>query len=288
MNAHPLERPALLRFGRLMADGDFAGAEAGLRQALVPEPNLPLVHVALARLRWPGPGYRDWLAWLHHQLQPALYVEIGVEKGESLALAQPPTRAIGIDPLPVGEPLARCTAPTQLYPMSSADFFSSPPAGCSLHKQKLNLAFIDGDHRFESVLDDFIRLERWAAPGALIVLHDTLPLTALTASPSRQSGFYTGDGWKIVPCLRGLRPQLRMVTLPVALTGLTLVTGLDPASTLLTERREDILATYAGLAADQVVERPDFAARPLGDNNFDWVRRWLNDSVRGAGVQSRN
>lgn len=285
MTAHPLEQPTLLRFGRLMAGGDRVQAEAVLRQALVLEPNLPLVHVALARLRWPGPGYRGWLAWLHQHLQPALYVEIGVEKGESLALAQAPTHAIGIDPAFMGDPLSRCTARTQLYQQSSADFFRAPPSDCLLHGQGFNLAFVDGDHRFEGVLDDFIRLEQWAAPGALIVLHDTLPLTELTASPTRQSGFYTGDGWKIVPCLRGLRPQLRMVTLPVAPTGLTLVTGLDPASTRLRDRRGDILATYAALAADQVVERPEFSAHPLGHNDYDWVMRWLNEN---AGAQSHS
>lgn len=288
MTAHPLEQPTLLRFRRLMAGGDRGQAEAVLRQALVLEPNLPLVHVALAALRWPGPGYRDWLAWLHRHLQPALYVEIGVDKGESLALAQAPTQAIGIDPAPVGDPLSRCTARTQLYPQSSEDFFRAPPAGCFLHGQGFNLAFVDGDHRFQSVLDDFIRLEPWAAPGALLVLHDTLPLTALTASPARQSGFYTGDGWKIVPCLRGLRPELRMVTLPVAPTGLTLVTGLDPTSTRLRERREDILATYAALAADRHVERPEFAAHPLGHNDYGWVMRWLRGSGEAAGVQSRS
>lgn len=288
MNAHPLEQPTLLRFGRLMASGDSVQAETVLRQALVLEPNLPLVHVALARLRWPGPAYRDWLVWLHRHLQPALYIEIGVEKGESLALAQAPTQAIGIDPVFMGDPLARCTAPTQLYQQSSADFFRALPADCPLPAQGFNLAFVDGDHRFESVLDDFIRLEPWAAPGAVIVLHDTLPLNELTASPTRQSGFYTGDGWKIVPCLRGLRPELRMVTLPVAPTGLTLVTGLNPASTLLSERREDILKTYAALAADKVVERPEFAARPLGHNDHDWVKRWLDGFNEGAGVQSRS
>ena len=152
-----------------------------------------------------------------------------------------------------------------------------------LRTQGFNLAFVDGDHRFESVLDDFIRLERWAAPGALIVLHDTLPLTELTASTTRQSGFYTGDGWKIVPCLRGLRPDLAVVTLPVAPTGITLVTGLNPASTLLSRRGVDILATYAAMPAHRVVERPEFEARPLGENSHHWVRRWLNDSASSAG-----
>lgn len=288
MNAHPLESPTLLRFELLMAQGDAAKAEDVLHQALAQEPNLPRVHVALAQLRWPGPQYREWLGWLHCALKPAIYVEIGVEKGESLALAQAPTQAIAIDPAPIGDPLAHCTAHTRLYQQTSADFLRAPPADCGLSSQGFNLAFIDGDHRFEGVLDDFIRLEAWAAPGAVMVLHDTLPLNALTASPKRQTGFYTGDGWKMVPCLRGLRPQLRVVTLPVAPTGLTLVTGLDPASTVLAKRRDDVLASYAALGAEQMVARPDFAARPMGVNDYDWVRRWLAGAVQNADGQSRS
>ena len=61
MTAHPLERPALLRARLLMARGQSGAAEAVLRQALAQEPNLPKVNLALARLRWPGPDYRQWL-----------------------------------------------------------------------------------------------------------------------------------------------------------------------------------------------------------------------------------
>jgi predicted O-methyltransferase YrrM len=286
MTAHPLQAPALMRFGQLMAKGETANAEAVLNHALAQEPNLPLVHVALAKLRWPGPNYRELLAWLHHELQPGIYVEIGVEKGESLALAQAPTRAIGIDPAPVGNPLDLCTAPTRLYPQTSADFLRAPADESGLAEHGFNLAFIDGNHQFESVLDDFILLEAWAAPGAVIVLHDTLPLTEITASPQRQSGFYTGDGWKIVPCLRGLRPQLRMVTLPVAPTGLTLVMGLEPTSRVLTARRADILASYSALSASEMVARPEFAARPLGVNAYGWVRRWLDDGLKNVDAGS--
>ncbi len=284
MRAHPLEQPALMQFGLLMARGERTRAEAVLRQALAQEPNLPRVHVALAGLRWPGPNYLHWLAWLHEALKPRLYLEIGVEKGVSLGLAQSPTQAIGVDPEPLGNPLDHCTVATQLYRQTSAAFLRAPPADCHLHTAGFDLAFVDGDHHFESVLDDFIQLERWAAPGALVVLHDTLPLTALTAAQDRRSGFYTGDGWKIVPCLRALRPQLHLVTLPVAPTGLTLVAGLDPQSRVLNERRQHIVDTYARLDATQVVQRPDNAARPLGVNEPAWVRRWLHQ----AGVQSHS
>ena len=279
MTAHPLERPTLTRFALLMARGDSGEAEAVLRLALAREPNLPEVHLALARLRWPGPDYLDWLAWLHRELRPGLYVEIGVEKGESLALAQPPTRAIGIDPAPVGDPLAGCATQASLYRQTSAQFLRLPPADCGLHGAGFDLAFIDGDHRFESVLDDFLELEAWAAPGALVTVHDTLPLTAFTAEHERHSGFYTGDGWKLVPCLRVLRPQLRMVTLPVAPTGLTLIAGLDPQSSTLRERRNDILASYAGLDAARAVARHEVVLGPLGVNDPDWVSGWLRDAA---------
>lgn len=284
MTLHPLEPAALLRCAVLLADGRAGQAEAVLRTALALEPNLPKVNLALARLRWPGPDYRHWLGWLHQVLRPRLYVEIGVERGASLALARPPTQVIGIDPAPVGDPLAGCAAPARLYRQPSAQFLSAPPADSGLRTGGFDLAFIDGDHRFASVLDDFIALEAWAAPGAVIVLHDTLPLTVATAAPQRCSGFYTGDGWKIVPCLRALRPQLRIVTLPVAPTGLTLVTGLDPASQVLAGRRQDILDSYARMDATRAVERPAAVLGPLGVSEPGWVSRWLRD----AGVRLRS
>ena len=43
-------------------------------------------------------------------------------------------------------------------------------------------------------------LERWAAPGAVLLLHDTMPLNTRTAASERSTGFYTGDG-QIVPDL---------------------------------------------------------------------------------------
>lgn len=271
---HPLETAALRHWRRLRARGDAAAADAVLWDALAQEPNLPGVHVALARLRWPGPDYRHWLAWFHAQLKPRLYLEIGVEHGHTLALAVPPTRAIGVDPVPKGDPLRHCAAPARLYTQSSADFFAAVPPDSGLIDQGFDLAFIDGDHRFDTVLDDFIGAERLAAPGAVLLLHDTVPLTAETAGPEHRTGFHTGDGWKIVPCLRALRPELKLTTLPCAPTGLTVVTGLDPSSTRLRERRDAIRASYARLPPDAALSAPARVLE-LGLNDPDWMARWL-------------
>jgi predicted O-methyltransferase YrrM len=280
----PVELQALVRARLRLARGDADGARHSLSQALAREPDLPYVHAALAGMRWPGAAFHQVLVWLHELLAPALYLEIGVEKGLSLALARPPTQVVGVDPHPVGDPAAGCAAPVQLYAMASADFLRAPPAGCALRRRGFDLAFVDGDHRFEAVLDDFIALERWAAPGALLVLHDTLPLDPATAAPVRRTGFYTGDGWKLAPCLRTLRPELRMVTLPVAPTGLTLVAGLDPASNVLRSRRRHILDSYGPLDAARVVARTEAVMGPLGVNRRDWIADWLSR----AGVQSRS
>jgi hypothetical protein len=153
-----------------------------------------------------------------------------------------------------------------------------------LQEHGFDLAFVDGDHRFCGVLENFIGLEKWAAPGAVVVLHDTLPLTTVTASTERQSGFYTGDGWKLVPCLSALRPELRVITLPIAPTGPTLVTGLNPRSVVLQERKSQIVEAYAQVCAQRVVERSSAVLGPLGLSEEKAVRLWLRD----AGAQSRS
>ncbi len=271
MKPHPLEQPALARFRLLQARGQLTQAKEALWQAL-------------AQLRWPGPDYRHWLAWLHRELRPRLYLELGVERGESLKLALPPTRVIGVDPAPMGDPLSGCAAAARLYSQPSAEFLAHPPADCGLQEHGFDLAFVDGDHRLCGVLEDFIGLEKWAAPGAVVVLHDTLPLTTVTASAERQSGFYTGDGWKLVPCLSALRPELRVITLPITPTGLTLVTGLNPRSVVLQERKSQIVEAYARVYAQRIVERPAAVLGPLALSEEKSVRLWLRD----AGAQSRS
>ena len=284
MTAPLLERSALARFASLMARGETGRAETVLRLALALESDLPQVHRALAGLRWPGLDDCDWLAWLHRELRPGLYVEIGIAGGESLALAQPPTRVIGVDPAPGADPPVQDETQVHLYRQPISQFLRLPPADSGLRSEGFDLACINGEPRFEHVLDAFIGLEAWAAPGALVVVRDTLPLTPLTAGRERCTSFYSGDRWKIVPCLRALRPQLQITTLAAAPGGLTLIAGLDPQSPVLRERRDDIVECYASLDATRAVERPEVVLAPLAVNEPGWVSRWLRD----AGVRLRS
>lgn len=79
-----------------------------------------------------------------------------------------------------------------------------------------------------------------------------------------------------MPCLRALRPELRVVSLPVSPTGLTLVTGLDPNSHKLRTRRQDILTATHGDAAG-LWSCTQAVMGPLGVNRREWVADWLSE-----------
>lgn len=273
----PLPLRRLLLDGRRALDQDRrAEAERAFLSALALEPNIPEAHVGLALARRPGPDFRTWLARVQTALKPRVYVEIGVETGLSLRLAGQETLVIGIDPVPRVPPAEATRPGLHLFAMTSRAFFASadtlaPPLPAAL--RAIDFAFIDGDHRFETVLRDFIDLEARMAPGGVIALHDTWPLNAHTASPLRQTGFYSGDGWKLVPCLRALRPDLRVMTVATSPTGLTFVTRLDPASRLLHQRYQSILETYARLPYGAAVER-ELALVPNTGAALDQLLAW--------------
>jgi hypothetical protein len=175
---------------------------------------------AAAAQRFPGPNYLQVLGWIHQELRPASYVEIGVLHGHSMKLARPGTVAIGIDPHPRVQG-------RRVFPLTSTEFFRRFDLRQVLGMPHFSLALIDGLHLYEQVLEDFINLERYAGPDSVILLHDTVPLSAATSGRERTTRFYTGDVWKVVPLLRRWRPDLRIGTVRTAPSGLTLVSNLN-------------------------------------------------------------
>ncbi|HET6376878.1 MAG TPA: methyltransferase domain-containing protein [Methylocella sp.] len=188
--------------------------------------------------------YLDVLADIHRELEPALYIEIGVHQGRSLALAQCP--AIGVDPFP--EVTIALPADTSVVALRSDDFFSGP------HKHWLtqppSLAFIDGMHHFEFALRDFMHIERESGPGTLAVFDDIFPNHPAQALRERRTCAWTGDVWKLVPCLRKWRPDLFLLPIDASPAGLLIVGGLNKNNRVLWNNYNPIVHAYTALSQD--------------------------------------
>ncbi len=180
------------------------------------------------------------LRLLHHRLEPDLYLEIGVDQGQSLALAR--GRAIGVDARPNLSLTVPLPDTARIIAQSSDAFFRGEAA--SLMRPPPDLVFIDGMHLFEFALRDFRNVERLAHPATLIVIDDIYPCHPAQATRLPYTGSWTGDVWKLLPILRRWRPDLRWMTLDARGTGLLLVTGLNPDSNVLWQEYAGILSEY--------------------------------------------
>ncbi len=189
--------------------------------------------------------YYEHLNVLHHLLTPQAYLEIGVWTGKSLALSA--SRSVGIDPAPVIEVDPLGTKPwLKLYRLTSDQFFEAFDRDDVLDGADLEFAFIDGMHRFENVLRDFANVERWCSPQGVIAIHDVLPAAVDWALREPAHLSWTGDVWRIVPCLHLLRPDLRLTVVDSFPSGMLLVGNLDPSSTVLRERYDVTVAEVIG------------------------------------------
>lgn len=225
--------------------GEMDRARDRCESALALDPALAPAHGMLSSLSLPGATYTELLPLIHAHLRPRTYLEIGVDTGRSITLARPETRAIGIDPEPKIEvPLGPRTS---IVAATSDNYFATRDVRAELEGLPIDLAFIDGMHRFEFALRDFINVERHASPASTVLIHDCYPLSRLTAERERQSTFWSGDIWRLILLLRKYRSDLRVAVLATAPTGLGVVRGLDPTSRTLGERYEEIVREFLAL-----------------------------------------
>jgi hypothetical protein len=283
-------RRHLAQARRHLDEGDVALAVAAANMAIAADSGADAARAVLASVELADYGYRDVLGLLHEHLKPRSYVEIGLSEGKSFALAGPSTQAVGVDPAPAlaGDIAAR----HRIYRQTSDAFFAKHTRDQVLDSP-VELAFIDGMHLFEFALRDFINLERWAAPTGLILLHDTYPFDAVSAnrrtsspevtalpwrallrSVNHFSNFWTGDIWRVVLILRMYRPDLHIVTLPALPTGLTLVSNLNPTSTVLESGYRTIVEWYRGCPFEAVATNKR-AVLCVEDRSLDLVLELL-------------
>lgn len=186
-------------------------------------------------------SYYKVLQQLHERLLPRTYLEVGVLQGNSLAMVLPTTRCIGVDPIVRDRNIPNNC---QMFHLTSDRFFCEQHIKSLLGGLSLDLAFLDGMHLFEFVLRDFINTEKYCTKTSSIILHDCLPVNAVTSERQRTTQFWTGDVWKIIPVLRQYRPELTLDFFDVLPSGLVLARGLDPKNTVLKDCMPEILKKY--------------------------------------------
>lgn len=209
-----------------------------LEHAYVAVGGFPFGSPAEEVLRGDGDKH-EILKKIHSLLQPDNYLEIGVQSGKSLALAN--CSAIGVDPMP--QVKIKLASGTQLVKASSDEFFESYAE--KMIKAPLELVFIDGMHLFEYVLRDFINSEKYSDAYTVVVVDDIFPAHPAQAERDRRTRAWTGDVWKLLVTLQQHRPDLKMLLLDVYPTGLLCITGLDRSNQNLQALYKKILESFS-------------------------------------------
>lgn len=228
-----------------LRSGDRVGAVDLCREALALDGNCFAAHNLIAYIALSGEDYRILLKRIHDQYRPRTYLEIGIWEGATIALAGKDTMVIGVDPTPrIEQPLP---PNVRIFRETSDDFFARHNLGSVFGGKPLDLAFIDGMHRFEFILRDLINVERYSTPGTRVMVHDCYPLDETTSARDQRTTFWTGDGWKLILCLKKYRPSLLVHTLAAPPSGLVVIRGLDRNSTVLSENLEAICREFIPL-----------------------------------------
>lgn len=205
-----------------------------------------------------GVGYIEFLNALHTDLTPRSYLEVGTATGASLAVAGCDT--IAVDPrFEVEAGGSGNRKRSFFFQMTSDDFFAAEDVPALLGRP-VDMVFLDGPHRFEYLLRDFIGAEAACHPHSLILLHDRVPSNTRMALRQYEPGdssegdtadWWTGDAWKLMPILREYRPDLRLHVLDCPPTGLVAITRLDPASSVLADRYYEIIYQHGASVLDE-------------------------------------
>lgn len=190
----------------------------------------------------------EFLVHAHAILRPQIYLEIGVQAGYSLALAQAAELAIGVDP--VAAVTRENTRPNQdVVLWTAGEFFAQGAPGIPRHGEitrQVDFGYIDGSHLFEDALHDFINIERYCGPRSVIMLDDVLPYNEAIATREQPPGDWTGDVWKIAYVLEEYRADLFPVLVDVAPTGLLMVLDADGGA----ERTDELADSYDKIVAE--------------------------------------
>ena len=194
------------------------------------------------------------------RLKARIYVEIGVDEGDSFCAVNAPIK-IGIDPVPPKPAVANeLKKPHVIYNAVTSDAYFETAAPQQL-TEGIDVAFVDGLHTYGQTYRDICNCLRYLNPGGVILVHDCLPATAEEACPTESyeaaarvngpswNGLWTGDGWKAITALRAGHPDVTACVLNCDHGVGMVYRGVSGASVRLTPAEIDRLQ-FADLASD--------------------------------------
>lgn len=206
-----------------------------------------------------GIDYNHVLSWFHQFLNPSTYFEIGTLFGGTLRGVA--ARTVAVDPrFQVSNDIIGSKPELHLFQKTSDDFFREHDLS-GIFSKKVDLAFLDGMHRYEYLLRDFMNAEKHCENNSVIILHDCIPTDMYVARRNvddleeiyhdvRNPQWWAGDVWKMAMILKVSRPDLRIYAFDAPPTGLICITNLDQKSSVLADAYDDNIEKYGSVDLD--------------------------------------
>ena len=168
--------------------------------------------------------HSTFIAIIASIVKPNVYVELGLYEGETISKVLPHVnKCFGIDMKTntTLQNLENCHKnKLTINYCKTDDFFLN-------FNQKIDMAFIDADHCFESAIKDFENVLKLLNDNGIIFMHDTDPINNNYIDPG-----FCGDSYKLVPLLEK-RKDINIITLPMTEAGLSLIMKKNSSRTFL-------------------------------------------------------
>jgi predicted O-methyltransferase YrrM len=152
--------------------------------------------------------HSDLIVQLVKSVNCQTYLELGIYDGSTLTrVGQTVPRVIGVDikDLRINKNVG------EFHLSTTQDFLQN-------FNEMVDVIFIDADHSFESVKEDFESALRLLNEFGIIILHDTDPISEKYLDKG-----YCGDSYRMLDWLEVNHPEMSVITLPISEAGLTII-----------------------------------------------------------------
>lgn len=168
--------------------------------------------------------HSDFISIIASIKKPNIYVELGLYQGDTMSkVINFCNKAYGIDLIPNNHLYIlqnNFSNKLKIYYEKTEDFFTH-------FTEKIDMAFIDADHSYGSVIKDFNNVLNLLSDDGIIFLHDTDPEDNKLFDKG-----YCGDSYKIVSEFEK-RNDINIITLPLTEAGLSIVMKKNSTRTYL-------------------------------------------------------